>query len=171
MTRRLKRHQSFEIALRITDDDFIRPPREAQRNWLINRALLELVLDLEHLDRLADRFVAGSDEMTLRDRTQAVLSDEEIMEDWQIPVMQAMADVVTESHGDVLEIGFGRGGASDLIQEKGVRSHTVVERCRCGALPPMGKTVSGRRHPPTANVRTESTVSRNTTAFSSTRIP
>ncbi|NNF04336.1 MAG: class I SAM-dependent methyltransferase, partial [Rhodothermales bacterium] len=56
-----------------------------------------------------------------------VLSDDEIMEDWQIPVMEAMADVVTESQGDVLEIGFGRGVASDMIQNRGVQSHTIVE--------------------------------------------
>ncbi|NNF04943.1 MAG: class I SAM-dependent methyltransferase, partial [Rhodothermales bacterium] len=127
MTRKLKRHPSFELAIRVTDDEFIRPPREAQRNWLLNRALGELVLDLEHLDRQARRFVAGSEEMIVSDRTQAVLSDDEIMEDWQIPVMEAMADVVTESHGDVLEIGFGRGVASDMIQDRGVRSHTIVE--------------------------------------------
>ena len=49
------------------------------------------------------------------------------MEDWQIPIMKAMAGIVTESHGDVLEIGFGRGIASTFVQEAGVRSHTVVE--------------------------------------------
>ena len=49
------------------------------------------------------------------------------MEDWQVPIMRAMADVATETHGDVLEIGFGRGVASTFLQEGGVRSHTVVE--------------------------------------------
>ena len=51
----------------------------------------------------------------------------EIMEDWQIPLMEAMADAVTESHGRVLEIGFGRGVAADLIQEREVAAHVVVE--------------------------------------------
>jgi guanidinoacetate N-methyltransferase len=49
------------------------------------------------------------------------------MEDWQIPVMEAMADIVTAEHGDVLEIGFGRGVSATLIQQAGVRSHTIVE--------------------------------------------
>ena len=127
MTRRFKRHKDFEVALQILNDDFIRPPREAQRNWLLNRALGELKMDLEHLDEAARRFVAGSDEILRMDRTQAVLSDEEIMEDWQVPIMKAMAEAVTSSGGDILEIGFGRGVASDLIQSRGVRSHTVVE--------------------------------------------
>ena len=40
-----------------------------------------------------------------------------IWEDWQLPLMQAMAGIVTETHGEVLEIGFGRGGFSDLYPE------------------------------------------------------
>ncbi len=127
MTRRLRRLRDFEVALQITSDDFIRPPREAQRNWLLNRALGEFADDLQHLDEVSRRFVAGRDQVQLADRTQAVLRDEEIMEDWQIPVMQAMAEIVTESHGDVLEVGFGRGVSATMIQEAGVRSHTIVE--------------------------------------------
>jgi guanidinoacetate N-methyltransferase len=127
MTRRLRRHRDFEVVLQIARDDFIRPPREAQRNWLLNRALNEFVDDLQHLDEVARRFVPGRDQARLEDRTQAVLRDEEIMEDWQIPVMRAMAEIVAETHGDVLEVGFGRGISATLIQEAGVRSHTVVE--------------------------------------------
>jgi guanidinoacetate N-methyltransferase len=127
MTRRLRRLTDFEVVLQINDDRFIRPPREAQRNWLLNRALNEFVDDLNHLHEISERFVAGSDGILLTDRAQAVLGDHEIMEDWQIPVMQAMAQVVAETHGDVLEVGFGRGLSSTYIQECGVRSHTIVE--------------------------------------------
>jgi guanidinoacetate N-methyltransferase len=63
----------------------------------------------------------------LRDVSSAALTDQEIMEDWQTPLMLAMAGHVTEAHGDVLEIGFGRGVSADFIQQRGVRSHTVVE--------------------------------------------
>lgn len=127
MTRRLRRLKDFEVALQITSDDFIRPPREAQRNWLLNRALNELVDDLQHLDEVSRRFVAGREQARLADRTQAVLRDEEIMEDWQIPVMRAMAEIVSEAHGDVLEVGFGRGVSATFIQQADVRSHTLVE--------------------------------------------
>jgi hypothetical protein len=58
MTRRLRRNNDFEVVLQITRDDFIRPPREAQRNWLLNRALSEFVDDLQHLDQLSRRFVS-----------------------------------------------------------------------------------------------------------------
>lgn len=127
MTRRFRRSADFDVALQIHNDAFIRPPREAQRDWLLNRALTELVQDLTHLDAASRTFVPGGADAHLSDRTQAVLSDDEIMEDWQIPVMEAMARVITEAHGDVLEIGFGRGVASTIIQANVVRSHTIIE--------------------------------------------
>lgn len=127
MTRRLRRTPDFDVTLQVHNDGFLRPPREAQRNWLLTRALGELVDDLNHLHETAPTFVAGGADPQLRDRTQAALSDEEIMEDWQTPVMEAMARAVTETHGDVLEVGFGRGVASTMIQDLDVRSHTIVE--------------------------------------------
>ena len=127
MTRRLKRLREFEISLDIKDDGFIRPPRDSQRNWLLNKALTEHVENLRALDALAARFAPGSDPVPLADRSQAALSDEEIMEDWQIPLMRELAIAVTGSHGHVLEIGFGRGISSGFIQDCGVLSHTIIE--------------------------------------------
>jgi guanidinoacetate N-methyltransferase len=127
MTRRIRRHKAFEILVHVKDDSFLRPPREAQRNWMLNRLVKETADDLEALDRAASRFVRGAEPVAMSDRGQARLADEEIMEDWQIPVMKAMAEAVTDTHGDVLEIGFGRGVASSLIQDQQVRSHTIVE--------------------------------------------
>jgi guanidinoacetate N-methyltransferase len=128
MLRRLKRLRDFELSLQISNDQFIRPPREGQRNWLINKAMNEFVADLTELDKLAQRFVPGAtNAVHITDRSQSVLSDEEIMEEWQIPLMQAMAAVVTEQAGDVLEVGFGRGISADYIQKGKVRSHTIVE--------------------------------------------
>lgn len=127
MTKKIKRTENFEIVLEIKTEDFIRPPREAQRNALLNNALNEFSDNLQALDKLAVRFVTGKPQIALEDRTQKILSDEEIMEEWQIPLMQAMAEVVTESHGDILEIGFGYGVSATLIQEQKVLSHTIIE--------------------------------------------
>lgn len=127
MTRRLKRHKDFEIILQINNEDFIRPPREAQRNWVLNRAIKEFSDDLVSLDIQARDFIRGSEIDGFGERGRASLSAQQIMEDWQIPVMEAMAEAMTDSHGDVLEIGFGRGIASDFIQECGVASHTIIE--------------------------------------------
>lgn len=127
MTKKIRRTEDFEIVLEIKREDFIRPPRDAQRNALLNNALNEFSDNLNALDKSAARFVPGKPEISLDDRTQKVLSDEEIMEEWQIPLMQAMAEVVTEHHGDILEIGFGYGVSATIIQEQGVRSHTIIE--------------------------------------------
>jgi guanidinoacetate N-methyltransferase len=127
MTRRIKRLKDFEITLEITSDEFIRPPRPAQRNWLLNRAVNEFAADLSHLDELAGRFVPGAEGNALQERSDVALSDEEIMEDWQVPLMRAMAQTVSETHGHVLEVGFGRGISADLVQQAGVKAHTIVE--------------------------------------------
>jgi guanidinoacetate N-methyltransferase len=127
LTRKIKRKKDFEITVTLKNNEFIRPPREAQRNWLLNEALNEFSRNLEALDEIAEKFVPGIENMPLEDRTQAELDDDQIMEDWQVPLMQALADVVTESHGDVLEIGFGRGVSAEMIQARGVRSHTIIE--------------------------------------------
>ena len=127
MTKRFKRLQAFDVTLQIKRDEFLRAPREAQRNWLLNQAMSEFVDDLNHLDTLAAEFVPGVDAVSIRDRTQLDLADEEIMESWQLPLMQTMAGLVTASHGDVLEIGFGIGVSANEIQAHGVRSHTIIE--------------------------------------------
>lgn len=128
MTRKLRRTRDYTATLEITNDDFIKPPRDAQRNWLLNKLMAELAYDLAALDEQARQFVPGAlTAVQVNDRVQSTLTDDEIMEDWQIPLMQAMAETATATHGDVLEIGFGRGVASDFIQAQGVRSHTIIE--------------------------------------------
>ena len=127
MTRRIRRHPKFEVTVNIKDDGFIRPPRDGQRQWLLNQAVEEFSDNLVQLDTHAAAFVPGSEAHRFEDRTQRNLGDDDIMEDWQLPMMRAMADIATRQHGDVLEIGFGRGVSADYIQERGVRSHTIIE--------------------------------------------
>lgn len=127
MTRKLMRRRPFDLVLDLKDERFARTPRESQRNWLLNRFMREAVADLEALDEAASRFVPGAPGDLPADMRSAELADEQIMEDWQIPLMDRMAEIATRSGGDLLEIGFGRGVASGMIQRHGVRSHTIVE--------------------------------------------
>jgi guanidinoacetate N-methyltransferase len=127
MTRKLKKNSQLELTLEIRDDTFIRPPREAQRNALLNSAVQEFIADLQALDTIASRFVSGSTGGSLDDRTQASLTDQQIMEDWQLPVMRAMVDAVADPGCDLLEVGFGRGVSAQMIQDRGVGSHTILE--------------------------------------------
>lgn len=128
--RRVRRSDKYQVELTIKDDTFIDTPRDIQRSAVINRALKEFSADVEALNEQAKNFVAGDVDLEVRvisDRTQTKLSDQEIMEDWQIPLMQSMADVICETKGDILEVGFGRGISSDMIQEHEVKSHTIIE--------------------------------------------
>ena len=127
MTKKFKRLRDCEISLAIKNDSFINPPRESQKNWLLNKALNEFVDDLMNLNEVSKRFVPGMQSLLLNDRSQENLANEEIMEDWQKPLMKAMAGVVTTAHGDILEIGFGIGASATYIQELGVASHTIIE--------------------------------------------
>jgi amino acid adenylation domain-containing protein len=134
-----RRFPEFDLVLKLKDDNFIKPPNEAQRNWVVRRALDELADDLKDLDKVTKRFVGGSSRIRLGeqlvwnkdqaryDETQLIIGNQQVMQDWERPLMKAMAEVVTESHGDILELGFGMGISATYIQECGVRSYTVVE--------------------------------------------
>ena len=51
----------------------------------------------------------------------------EVMMSWETPIMEKSAEYISQSRGDILEIGFGMGICSDYIQAQGVNSHTIVE--------------------------------------------
>jgi guanidinoacetate N-methyltransferase len=127
MTRKLKRTSDFELRLEVRNDRFVRPPAEAQRHALLNQFMKEAALDLEALDRVAGRFVPGGERHRPVDMRERTLSDEQIMEDWQLPLMRAMADIVGAHGGDVLEVGFGRGVSATFLQEHDLASHTIIE--------------------------------------------
>lgn len=116
------------VDLYLPDENYIATPRSRQRKWMIRQAMQELLSNLAHLNHVAPTLAAGSDEHHLpRDLATERLSDQEIMEDWQTPLMQAMAEYGCRPLDDVLEIGFGRGVAATFIQQRGVASHTIVE--------------------------------------------
>lgn len=125
--KRIQRNESLEVTLEIKNEYFIRPPKEFQRNILVNTALKEFVQNLKALDEKARDFIETEIQFDLSDRTQVTIEEQDIMEDWQIPLMQEMVNVVTETKGDILEVGFGRGVSSDMIQGENVKSHTIVE--------------------------------------------
>jgi amino acid adenylation domain-containing protein len=134
---KIRRLKDFDIILRLKDDRFIAPPRESQRNWLIRRALNELADDLISLDEVSRRMVPGAARSRLTsewskseaqyDQSELIIQGQQVMQDWERPLMEAMAEIVTESHGDILELGFGMGISATYIQKFGVRSYTVVE--------------------------------------------
>ena len=134
----IRRYPQFEVQLKLKDENFIKPPKEAQRNWLLRRTLDELTSDLKHLDAVSRRFVEGSARPRLEtvpwgshhaeyDEHNLFIAGQQVMQDWELPLMDAMAKVVTESHGDILEAGFGMALSATCIQKYGVRSYTIME--------------------------------------------
>jgi amino acid adenylation domain-containing protein len=134
----IRRYPQFEVQLKLKDENFIRPPKEAQRNWLLRRALDELTSDLKHLDVQSRRFIEGSARPRLEtvpwgshhaeyDEHNLFIAGQQVMQDWELPLMDAMAKVVTESHGDILEAGFGMALSATCIQKYGCRSYTILE--------------------------------------------
>ena len=53
----------------------------------------------------------------------------EVMMDWEAPIMQASAEYVTNSGSakSILEIGFGMGISANYIQQYGPTTHTIIE--------------------------------------------
>jgi guanidinoacetate N-methyltransferase len=132
--RKIKRCNEFEVVVTIHDENFIRPPKDSQRNAVLNRALKEFVGDLNILNDQTKDFVPGATVNVFKvDREQKKLEAHEIMEDWQIPLMKAMAKVISENGGDILEIGFGRGISSEMIMGFPIETYTAIE-CNHGVI-------------------------------------
>jgi amino acid adenylation domain-containing protein len=134
---KIRRYKQFDVSVTLKDDNFISPPRESQRSWLLRRALNEFADDLVALDEASKRMVSGSARVHLQqewkgsgakyDDTQLIIQGQQVMQDWEHPLMKAMAEIVTESHGDILELGFGMAISATYIQQFGCRSYTVIE--------------------------------------------
>ncbi|NEQ70065.1 MAG: AMP-binding protein [Symploca sp. SIO2D2] len=132
-----KKCKEFELSLRICDSSFVRPPSDSQRNWIIRRSVDELVDDLRSLDELARSFVPGSvrpemgdgwsDRKAAYDQTQLIIDGQQVMQDWERPLMERMAAIVGETRGDILEVGFGMGISGTYIQGWQPASYTVIE--------------------------------------------
>jgi amino acid adenylation domain-containing protein len=135
--RLVKHTPEFDVSLQIKESDFIATARSAQRNWVLNRALDECASDLRELHALSQRFVAGSDRVEIAGdlsfarpeymNGELVINGQQVMQDWQKPLMRALAKAVTEQGGDILEIGFGMGISANYIHESRVRSHVIIE--------------------------------------------
>ena len=50
-----------------------------------------------------------------------------VMMDWERPIMKKVAELITESKGDVLNIGFGLGIVDGYINTLNPKSHTIIE--------------------------------------------
>ena len=135
--RRVHKRKEFDIVLDFHHDDVISPPTVGQRDLLIGSSLAEMADDIEHLGRISKTFVESSPRPSMDkgwaqsdsnyDDARLEIQGQQVMQSWEERYMQAMAKVVGEAHGDVMEVGFGMGISADFIQQNDVRSHTIIE--------------------------------------------
>ena len=50
-----------------------------------------------------------------------------VMHSWETPIMKKMSEWVCSNGGDILEVGYGMGIASNFIQQQKINSHTICE--------------------------------------------
>ncbi|KAK9809247.1 hypothetical protein WJX72_012048 [[Myrmecia] bisecta] len=91
----------------------------------------ELVLGL--LERKLSNQSAASNNSYLQQRLQydsERLMDAEskgVMMTWEGPLMEAHAQAICSTGGDVLNVGFGLGMVDEALQKRKPRSHTIIE--------------------------------------------
>lgn len=119
------------------DDEFLATSSQV-RPWFFHRLLSETVADLEALDEMKGSLVAGSGRPLIGgsgwsqaaaeySAGELIIAGQQVMQDWESPLMEAMADIAAAGHGDVLEVGFGMGISATMLQQRGVASHTIIE--------------------------------------------
>ncbi|MFT3803349.1 MAG: amino acid adenylation domain-containing protein [Burkholderiaceae bacterium] len=127
----------FDVYLDIRTPAFLDTPRPEQRNWLLRRTLDETVDDLQSLQDLARRCIAGGERPAMAgdwpqrearySADELLIAGQQVMQAWEAPLMEALADAVAKAGADVVEIGFGMGLSAGFIQARQPRSHTIVE--------------------------------------------
>ena len=130
-------NQEFRNLLLLRDPRFIHPPRKHQRNWVLAKAIREFTDDLYHWHEATQRFLRGAPRTRIQEDWdtstahyedgQLLIASQQVMQDWERPIMEAMARIIACGHGDVLEVGFGMGISASYVQQIGVRSHTIIE--------------------------------------------
>ena len=68
------------------------------------------------------KYIFDDDSIKLSDGSGRI-----VMHSWETPIMEKMAKWVCSNGGDILEVGFGMGIASNFIQKHNINSHTICE--------------------------------------------
>ncbi|MDA0655819.1 MAG: hypothetical protein O2912_05355, partial [Proteobacteria bacterium] len=90
----------------------------------IHRQAMALAPDY-HPEDISEKSYLESD-LTISD-TEILLPDGfEVMMEWERPIMERSAEIITVNGGDVLNVGFGLGIIDTAIQQFGLVTHTII---------------------------------------------
>jgi len=71
---------------------------------------------------------SGKEQNTVLSEDTLRIDDQPVMESWEKPYMEALADLAAQDGGDILEVGFGLALSGRRVQAHSkVTSHTIVE--------------------------------------------
>lgn len=125
-----------KITVELNDELFSKPDR-GYGEYVARRATREFHADLLHADKIAQTSQPGSmrkimsseltEQREQHDDVELVIDGQQVMQAWEHPYMAKLAEIAGEARGDVLEIGFGMGISASAIQDREVRSHTIIE--------------------------------------------
>lgn len=104
-----------ETAFKIARGVLTTPPHMWHQRWR-DRNLSDATSRDDYLERPA---VYNGQEL--------LIGGLEIMQDWEHPVMEAMAKVAARDKGSVLEVGFGMGISATCLMEAGCSHYTIIE--------------------------------------------
>ncbi|HEY1936789.1 MAG TPA: class I SAM-dependent methyltransferase [Candidatus Angelobacter sp.] len=132
-----RKGNGFDLDITVNRENFADIENPSVRHWILHRTADEFAADLNHLDSIAKRFVRGSGRPEIStdwrvaasslSESELTIAGQQVMQRWEAPLMKVMAEIATETHGDVLEVGFGMGISASFIQSMGVKSHTIIE--------------------------------------------
>lgn len=117
--------------------EFLRPLHPDLRKFVIRRALDDVADDFVHLQQAAETGVRGSRRVGIatalqtsvaqRSENELLISGQEVMQDWEAPLMKSMSRVAASHGGHILEVGFGMGISAGYLHDAGIETHTIIE--------------------------------------------
>lgn len=134
ITNNTVKHPDFEITLK-AGQDFLQHLNQDQQYWTLYKAMREFGKHLESINQLEcvshgsrPQIMSALDQSDAQyNGSELIISDQEVMQDWEYPLMHNLADIVTSKGGDILEIGFGMAISASKIVEQNINSYTVIE--------------------------------------------
>lgn len=91
----------------------------------MHRTVMSRAPDYEG-DEISEKSYLETD-LTFTDNEILLPDGFEVMMEWERPIMERSAEIITTNSGDVLNVGFGMAIIDTAIQAYGVSSHTIIE--------------------------------------------